>query len=275
MKPGAKEKFPLLNEFKTIRNELIYKKRPNIRTILKASKNLTDFKNKIKNISKRDLKKICKFTNGQYKTSQWYYYRRGVITATLTHKLSKTPPPPCSDKIKFSITKSKYPSTQLFYPAIVYGRENENRAIQEFLKYFKKFHHDVKISNQGLMLHKIYKFIGGSVDGIITCSCCRPAVLEIKCPYSIRDGNPEKKGFNDLPYLDQNMKLKTTHPYFFQIQSYLAIYEMEIAYLCIWTDGAAGIRVINVEFDPNFWGLLCKKLIDYYFEVYAPTELMY
>ena len=62
----------------------------------------------------------------------------------------------------------------------------------------------------GLYLNTNTPYIGGSPDRIIICSCCKPACLEIKCPYSINHlspYDPEAK----LPYLkkqDDDLVLK-------------------------------------------------------------------
>ena len=38
--------------------------------------------------------------------------------------------------------------------------------------------------------HTAYPFLGASPDGLVCCSCCGKGLLEIKCPYSIRDRDP-------------------------------------------------------------------------------------
>lgn len=58
----------------------------------------------------------------------------------------------------------------------------------------------------GLYLDEGAPYTGSSPDRIVTCSCCKPACLEIKCPYSI----------NHLSLNDINAKLSflkriTTH----------------------------------------------------------------
>ena len=45
------------------------------------------------------------------------------------------------------------------------------------------------------LIHEEYQFLAATPDGIIECECCGQGVLEIKCPYCIRDGEPDLANF--------------------------------------------------------------------------------
>lgn len=65
--------------------------------------------------------------------------------------------------------------------------------------------------------------MGASPDGLVNCSCCIDAVLEIKCPHSIRFEKIENSCGKTSFCLDENKKLKKTHSYYFQVQGLMLV----------------------------------------------------
>ena len=60
-------------------------------------------------------------------------------------------------------------------------------------------------------------FIGASPDGLVECSCCGKGLLEIKCPYCIKEKLPDEEfsGFCKSKHPDK-WGLKKDHAYFYQ-----------------------------------------------------------
>lgn len=54
-----------------------------------------------------------------------------------------------------------------------------------------KDHENHHVTQAGLFLHPDTPFIGASPDGMVSCKCCGEEVLEVKCPFHIREGLPE------------------------------------------------------------------------------------
>ena len=52
-------------------------------------------------------------------------------------------------------------------------------AVEEFVKYFKKYHKDVRYRQCGIFIDKTKQYLGASPDLLIECSCCGEAVVEI------------------------------------------------------------------------------------------------
>ena len=62
-------------------------------------------------------------------------------------------------------------------------------AIKTFMAQ-EAFKHDGGLNNVrkcGLTVKADEPFLGASPDGLFSCKCCGTAVLECKCPYSIRN----------------------------------------------------------------------------------------
>ena len=72
------------------------------------------------------------------------------------------------------------------------------------------------------MINPQYPHLGASPDGFIKCSCCGEGVIEIKCPFSVKDGMPEELHKKMGSFLNQ-VGIVKTHKYYTQIQGQLEI----------------------------------------------------
>ena len=216
--------------------------------------------------SRREIDMIERRTRGQADNPSWFYYRKAIITGTITKRVSNAVKRGESNEtLNKAITKLY--SSSLNYPALVYGRENECNGVMAFIKNIKSKHHNLMVTQAGLKLDPIHPFIGASVDGIITCSCCEPAILEVKCPYSIRDNCVATHGHN-LQYLTETLELKKNHTYYYQLQTYLGIYGYSKGYFCVWTP--RDVLILEIAFNKDFWCSLKKDLCTYYKDNYLP-----
>ena len=71
----------------------------------------------------------------------------------------------------------------------------------------------------------------------------------------------EKDG-HKLQYLDRSLNLKKSHPHYFQLQTYLAVYKLKLGYFCIYTP--QDIYTLEIQFDESFWTELKADLSIYY-----------
>ena len=87
---------------------------------------------------------------------------------------------------------------------------------------FRK-HVNFECVNIGLVIDNEYPCLGASPDAKFNCSCCNFGVVEIKCPYSLRDSmlsqviHDEEKGFY-ITYESGIYTLNKKHQYFTQVQ---------------------------------------------------------
>ena len=220
------------------------------------------------NISKRTLLKIYRRTEGQGSNTDWLFYRKGIVTGTLTKRIWGYIYENRSNAETINKAISKVISFDLRFPAIVYGRESESLASRDFVQQYKKNHRNVKFFEYGLKLDENIKYFGGSVDGVIQCDCCGKFIIEIKAPYRLRDDSVHEN-FSILEYLNEDKSLKTIHPYFFQIQSYLGLYNLPKAFLIVWSK--MDFLVIDVNFDSIFYKKLTDAVQEYYKNIYLPS----
>ena len=86
-----------------------------------------------------------------------------------------------------------------------------------YINIMKESHRGFICKDSGLVVNTTHPFIGASPDGSIHCECCGPGMLEIKCPYCVRNDKP-----SSAPYL-VNGKLCRNHMYFYQVQAQLHV----------------------------------------------------
>lgn len=245
--------------------------------ILLMSENINTFKaNLSKNMTLDNINLIEKCTHGQSSNETWYHFRKGVVTASKSHdvftKMTKVNKGcisvdlwPLHQKISGSVFVSPD------IPALKYGRVMEENAVNHFFDIMKKKHKNLQIQECGLFLDKTVPFIGGSPDRIITCTCCEPACLEVKCPYSINHLSPTDPKA-DLAYLVKDVdkiELKKNHRYYTQCQVQMAVTGFNHSYFMVWTPH--GFVIDHMLFDQERWYTLKLDLVSYYNNYYLKT----
>ena len=115
----------------------------------------------------------------QSKCDIWYKERSFRVTASTALEFTKNPQQLVN---KFW----KGPSDISYLKSIKYGLENEPNAVLDFEKHFGK------VKPCGLFISKKYPFLAASPDGFF-----RDFIIEIKCPYILRDAKPDDLTGND------------------------------------------------------------------------------
>lgn len=129
-------------------------------------------------LTKEEAFKIERSTRDQAASSMWHSVRKGRITASNFGRfmLRKAP---ITDKFLDSILQP----TKFNSAATSYGTNSEKVAKNMYRKKTKNHVHDC-----GVLVNPKFPFIGASPDGK-TCDNGQSGILEVKCPFSIRDWN--------------------------------------------------------------------------------------
>lgn len=218
------------------------------------------------------LKELEKATRGQSSKRAWVEQRKGRITASNFHDvytkvktLLRMRGQTVKTKVSPLLAKMLYPADLSDIPAIKWGRQNEKSASEAFFYGEGKKHNNPKLIDCGLIVPEAYPFLGASPDNIFVCSCCGPACVEYKCPYSIKDHSVKddwaKTDF--LEEIDGKIQLKRSHKYYFQVQGQMGISGYHKTYFCVWTSkGDLFLEVI--QFDIALWNDIVAKLIVFF-----------
>ena len=147
-------------------------------------------------------------TRNQLLCGLWYKVRVGCITGSTLHQVfharDKTP----SLSLILNICVEK--NIQIKGPAIKWGRENEVNALNLYNLIHSDsnavsnskplsdifIHQNLKVEKLGLCIDYEKPWYAASPDGAVYCICCGHGVLEIKCPFSLKDKSLRHKGHN-------------------------------------------------------------------------------
>ena len=78
-------------------------------------------------------------------------------------------------------------------PAVVWGQSHEpagRKAVQEVLG---SIHSNLTIRECGLFVSPEHQYLAASPDCVIECECCGTHLLEVTCPYSLREKSPREE----------------------------------------------------------------------------------
>ena len=127
-----------------------------------------------------------------------------------------------------------------------------------------------KVTKCGIFVNKRSPYIACSPDGIIENG---QGLVEVKCPWSIRNLPPNSPDALKKPsyrgMLQENeLKLKKSHKYYYQIQWQCYVYGASYCDFVIYT--LCGINVERISHDTNFSKELAKQVEKCYKSVYIP-----
>lgn len=229
------------------------------------NKNLTDecqcFLTNI-SLSKYERSRLEEMTRAQGKSELWMTERRIRVTSSFFGRICKVKNENSYDNIVKTIL---YPK-EMNVPALKYGSLNEDVARKTYSQKFK-----INIDNAGLVVHDKYPFIAASPDGFIG----KSKIIEIKCPYSIRDLDPNSC---DIDFLDRyNTNINKNHNYYYQIQGTLEVTDRQQCDLIIYSK--KGLKVVGVERSVEFWLDIKHKLVGFYMnhllpQIIFPNEIL-
>lgn len=152
--------------------------------------------------------------------------------------------------------------------AMLYGIKSEATAREKYTNVERECDPSVSVRDCGLFLNTDHIGLSCSPDGVVTAENKPPKLLEIKCPYTLRNHNP--KDFETaLPHkrlssfcLKHNEKgeimLKREHEYYDQVQMCMGLTEMTECDFFVWSE--KGYVNLTVPFDEERWDQIKESL---------------
>ena len=119
---------------------------------------------------------------------------------------------------------------------------------------------NLQVEETGFLVCAASPFLGASTDGLVTCSCHKSRVLEIKCPYKYCNGFEGWQNDKDFP-LAPNKALRKSHRYFYQVQLQMFIYDVQSCNFLVYKpSNPDSSMVVNVIQDKEFLKSLVSNL---------------
>lgn len=143
-----------------------------------------------------------------------------------------------------------------------WGVEHEDTAIASYKRLMASRQHDLNVEKCGLFVHPEMQYLAASPDGLAVCPCIecqnKLIVLEVKCPYSVRDGLESHVSLPNsfcLTLLDSEWILKKEHAYYYQIQLQMFVCKSTavkdvVCDFIVWTTSET--IILRIEYDHQF-----------------------
>ena len=169
-------------------------------------------------------------------------------------------------KLAEEITFSSIPDT---IPSIRWGRMHENDAFAQYLEN----HTSNNLRKAGFYIGE-QSYLGASPDGVLEMSEGLK-VLEIKCPYSVKDITVEEACTKREFYCtleDGQLCLNQTHAYYYQVQGTMAITGARECDFVVWTPKS--MKVQTIFYDAFLWeNTMFPQLQNFYHQYMLPFIL--
>ena len=155
-----------------------------------------------------------------------------------------------------------------------HGIATEPHAKKAILRILKNNNHkSVSTENMGTVISSQYPFISASPDLKVNCKCCEAGLVEIKCPYNIRDKAPIPSELNQLIQNPSNtFSLKHTTDHYCQIQGQLGITKLKYCYYFVFTHH--GYYLEKIPFNETFYKDMLENVCTFWFQ-YLCREILF
>ncbi|XP_062585783.1 uncharacterized protein LOC134247430 [Saccostrea cucullata] len=219
----------------------------------------TKFKelNQLYNTTQEEAVRIERSTVHQSKNEVWFADRKTRVTASQFHKICKRKKD-ITDSFVCNIFNQKSFSSE----ATSYGKCHENVAKQKLMER----HQNIHIHDCGLVINPLFSFLAATPDGKI-CLDGQTGVLEIKCPFSVRNlliSEAVQLPNFCLQASGDSYQLKKNHDYFFQIQGQLMVTGTSFCIFVVYTK--KDLFIEKIPRDPSFMKEMFDKLANFFLE---------
>ncbi|XP_043204917.1 uncharacterized protein LOC122372108 [Amphibalanus amphitrite] len=223
--------------------------------------------NKLKKMYPSDvIGNVERATVDQGGSKEWLNQRHGRVTASVFGEVvSHVEGGRQSASLVRKIVEPAF--CKLTVPAVVWGHTHEADACVAVEGVLSSMHSELTIRKCGLFVSPDHPYLAASPDGIIECACCGTWVLEVKCPFSLKDKSPQEAGF-----LDENGHLKAEHPYMMQVQGQMMVCGLKSCAFCVYVPGQKP-HVLVIKYMESMGDYLVKVLETFYVKEIVPALL--
>src|SRR5690625_4413883 len=175
-------------------------------------------------------------------TTQWHNARVGKLTASRAGAALGVNPWQKPDDLIRAMVREAHGAEPEFVGNVAtqWGHNHEPLAVLDYMNGSGN-----AVDDAGFYVHPEHDWLGASPDGFIG----GDGLLEIKCPFSLRDGGIFKK-IEEQPH------------YYAQVQVQLAVTGRDWCHFYQWAPH--GTRTEVVEFNPDWWSENLPRLREFY-----------
>lgn len=204
-------------------------------------------------IEKSEIDYVEKATRQQTENAAWFKLRIGRVTGSIFRSVCRTS---LKNPAESLLKKMCFPSTkELKTKAVEYGRQTEEIAFKKLKSVYKVKHKNLKLEKMGLVIDQSNQFYAASPDGMWDCDCCGQHIVEIKCPFRIKDKEDLELLMScKSPFILKNEEgeiiMNKKHQYYHQIQLEMHVTKLKNAFFYIYSKKVQ--MLIKVKYDEKF-----------------------
>lgn len=225
-------------------------------------------------ISEQAINSIERRTRSQALSAKWFTFRTGRVTASTLYDV-------CHTKLESPslalVKRICNPERQkLTVPSVRYGRMKEVEALAKYREVMHELHDSIEFQDAGLFVCKEHLFLAATPDLLVSCTCCGAGVVEVKCPWKVRDGHLEdllKDENSCVTQCDSELVLKKTHRYYYQVQAQMFVCKVNYADFILWNKN--GINVQRIPKDDTFIVSQIEKAENFFKKVLLPELVVH
>ena len=210
-------------------------------------------------ISEKQSALIEAKTRDQSISGQWGKERENRLTASHFGDIIKI-----TDRRDVELLcASMYESKNLNHvPSIRHGNTYESVALQKFKDVTGKV-----LKKSGFCIDPKFPFLGASPDSFVQ---GEDAVVEAKCPFAGRNQMiTAGKNFSFLEKVEDQVRLKRTHKYYYQLVGQMKIAKKNVGYFIVYTYKDFFYEKITLD-EAFFKDSMLPKLKEFYDNHYCP-----
>ncbi|XP_070391024.1 uncharacterized protein [Dermacentor albipictus] len=158
--------------------------------------------------------------------------------------------------------------------AVNYGIKMESLAAQRYEDALRRLGHAPTVSTCGLLVNPAFPWLGASPDRIAYDPTEQSyGVVEIKCPYSLRDHKASALVNTDFCSIirDGVPELKRDHQYYHQLLGQMGVSQLRWGDFVVY--GGDFILIERIRFNENEWRSAREVLDNFYFDTLLPYLL--
>ena len=218
---------------------------------------------------------IAKKSVGQSSNSTWALYRVGIITGSRilsvlrkTDEDGRVKEQQSTDNLTIQILGYK---KEVKTKAMDWGLMNEPLARKRYKTISQKCHTNFSVSEMGLVLSVDWPYVGTSPDAIVHCSCCGPRAAEFKVTWTHREKTIKEFALVQgtcLHISNGYAVLKSTHEYFYQVQTVIAV--LNVPYLDFFMLTSVDEHLKGIDFDKELWQQALPRLFSFFRNCIVP-----
>ena len=238
------------------------------------------------NVTEEQAVHIELMTRQQSCSPPWHQMRMGRITASRAHAVMHTDLQNPALSIIKGITTKLNPFTS---PYTQYGLDKEPIALCDYGCIFADMkgmstdltvmlqgwspvkHNAPSVRKSGLYISTDIPFLAASPDGVFSCGCHPPILLEVKCLWRLQYETLQQYVNGSDSCLNKDFSLKKHHQYYTQVQLQLFVTQYDECHFIMWTP--SDMFVCAVKRDKVFIDDMLEKLQYFYKQVIFPEIL--